>query len=169
MVIKEYFLEGLRTCDINLLPDERGFFAEALRLDWKDFISDEIVQANMSLTYPGIIRAWHRHVRGQVDYFLVLRGASKICAYSEKTQQLVEIVAGGSRPVLIRMPGYYFHGFKTVDDAFVTQVWHQTTTLYVTVHEGADEKGAVVGKGILHIEPLDFAKQMTTMSVTNAP
>ena len=57
--------------DINLLPDERGFFAETLRTDWNDFIDEWVAQANLSFSYPGIVRAWHRHLRGQVDYFLV--------------------------------------------------------------------------------------------------
>ncbi len=31
---KEYALAGVKTQEINLIPDERGFFAEALRQDW---------------------------------------------------------------------------------------------------------------------------------------
>lgn len=64
---------------------------------------------------------------------------------------------------------FFFAGFKRVDDSSLLQLWPQTTTLYVTVYEGADETGPVFGKGILHIEPLDFARQMTTMKVINAP
>lgn len=64
---------------------------------------------------------------------------------------------------------YFFHGFKRVDDSSILELWPQTTTLYVTVYEGADATGPVYGKGILHIEPLDFARQMTTMKVINAP
>ena len=115
-MIKEYQLEGIRSYEINVLPDERGFFAEALRRDWADFIPDEIVQANISFSYPGIVRAWHRHNRGQVDYFLVLKGTSKICAYDEKKRSLVEIIANGNKPQLIRIPGHYYHGFKAIAD-----------------------------------------------------
>ena len=115
-MIKEYPLEGIRTYDINLLPDERGFFAEAIRKDWSEFIPDDIAQANISFSYPGIIRAWHRHVRGQVDYFLVLKGASKICAYDDKKQSLVEIIGNGVKPTLIRIPGHYYHGFRAIAD-----------------------------------------------------
>ncbi len=64
---------------------------------------------------------------------------------------------------------YYFHGFKKVDDSCVTELWPQTTTLYVTVYDGPDKSAPVFGKGILHIEPLDFARQMTTMKAINAP
>lgn len=115
-MMKEFPLEGIRIYDINILPDERGSFAEVMRKDWGNFIPDDIVQANLSFTYPGIVRAWHRHVRGQVDYFLVLRGASKICAYDEKTQRLVEVIASGTRPMLLRMEGRYYHGFKAIAD-----------------------------------------------------
>jgi dTDP-4-dehydrorhamnose 3,5-epimerase len=115
-MIKEYPLEGIRTYEINVLPDERGFFAEALRKDWSGFIPDDIVQANLSFTYPGVIRAWHRHNRGQVDYFLILKGASKICAYDDKKQSLVEIIGSGAKPFLVRIPGHYYHGFRAIAD-----------------------------------------------------
>jgi len=77
------------------------------------------VQANLSRSYPGVIRAWHRHVRGQNDYFLVTKGSMKICAYddnpnSETRGELVEIIASEEKLQLIRIPGYYWHGTKTL-------------------------------------------------------
>ena len=102
--------------------DERGFFAEILRDDWKDLLSeDKLVQANLSFTYPGMIRAWHRHDRGQVDYFVVLKGSLKICAYDDKPGsstkgQLDEIVASGEKLQVVRIPGHYWHGTKTLGD-----------------------------------------------------
>lgn len=62
---------------------------------------------------------------------------------------------------------WYFDGFKVVRDDSALDIWHDTSTLYITLHEGSSA-GSVLGKGILHIEPADFAKQMTTMQVTNA-
>jgi dTDP-4-dehydrorhamnose 3,5-epimerase len=112
--MKEYPLEGVRTYDLNILPDERGFFAEALRQDWHNFIDEPVVQANLSSSYPGTVRAWHRHLRGQVDYYLVIKGAMKICAYDEKTGKLAEVIASGDKPTLVRIPGHYLHGTKTV-------------------------------------------------------
>jgi dTDP-4-dehydrorhamnose 3,5-epimerase len=115
--MKEYALKGVKVQEINLIPDERGFFAEALRQDWKDLLEEEwIVQANISYSYPNIVRAWHKHERGQVDYFLVLKGAMKICAYEEETGKLVEIIASGEKPSIVRIPGKYLHGTKTVSN-----------------------------------------------------
>jgi len=113
--MKEYPLKGVRAQEINILPDERGFFTEALRLDWKELLENEwIEQANISYSYPNMIRAWHRHERGQIDYFLVIKGAMKICAFDEKTGKMIEIVASGEKPTLVRIPGHFLHGTKTV-------------------------------------------------------
>jgi dTDP-4-dehydrorhamnose 3,5-epimerase len=114
--MKEYPLPGIRSQDINLMPDERGFFTEVLRQDWKELIDEWVVQANMSYSFPGMVRAWHRHDRGQVDYFLVVQGAAKICAYDEKTQRLVEVIGNGRKPSITRIPGFYLHGFKAISD-----------------------------------------------------
>ncbi|HWC00208.1 MAG TPA: alpha/beta fold hydrolase [Bryobacteraceae bacterium] len=63
---------------------------------------------------------------------------------------------------------FAFHGFKVVHNNPVLEVWHDTSTLYITLFDGEDESKPVLGRGILHILPQDFAKQMTTMQVTNA-
>lgn len=113
-VIREYALEGVRTRELDILPDERGFVSEAMREDWWDFIDEGIVQVNLSCSYPNTVRAWHRHLRGQVDYFLVLKGAMKICAYDEESGRLAEVIASEQKPQLVRIPGHYYHGTKTI-------------------------------------------------------
>lgn len=116
--------------ELKKFPDERGFFSEILRQDWKDLLGDEwIAQANLSYSYPGIVRAWHRHLKGQVDYFIVVKGAMKICAYDEKTKQLDEIIASEHKLQVVRIPGHYWHGTKTVGNEpsltiyFVTRLY----------------------------------------------
>ena len=123
-------LEGVRIYELKKIPDERGFFVELLRRDWKEILGDEwIVQANLSYSYPGVIRAWHRHLRGQTDYFIVLQGAMRICAYDEKTGQLDEIIASEHKLQIVRIPGHYWHGTKTISDKpsltlyFVTRLY----------------------------------------------
>ncbi|MCL4435497.1 MAG: dTDP-4-dehydrorhamnose 3,5-epimerase family protein [Thaumarchaeota archaeon] len=103
-------------------PDERGFFAEIVREDWKEFFEDKmIVQLNLAKSYPGIIKAWHRHVRGQIDYVIVLQGSFKIVAYddnegSETIGQLQEIISSDEVLQVVRIPGHYWHGFKAIGD-----------------------------------------------------
>jgi dTDP-4-dehydrorhamnose 3,5-epimerase len=118
--IRELTLPGIKLADLARFPDERGVFMEIIRIDWKELLDgDEILQVNMSVTYPGIIRAWHRHARGQTDYFLVLKGSIKVCAYDDEEGSptrghLVEVVLSEDRMQILRVPGKYWHGFKVV-------------------------------------------------------
>ena len=59
---------------------------------------------------------------------------------------------------------FFFEGYKQIIDDDGLDLWKDTTTLYVTVHEG-DREGPVTAKGIVTIHLADFAKQMTTMKV----
>ena len=115
--MKEYSLKGVKTHELRILSDERGFFTEALRQDWTEFLEDEsIIQTNISYSYPNIVRAWNKHLRGQRDHFLVLKGAMKICAYDETTGKMAEVIGSEKKPIIIRIPGKYLHGTKTVSN-----------------------------------------------------
>jgi dTDP-4-dehydrorhamnose 3,5-epimerase len=101
-----------------------------MRKDWTDiFAEDKLIQANLSLTYPTVIRAWHRHLTGQTDYFIALKGAIKICAYDEETEELTEIVSTGNDTQIVRMPGHYWHGFKAIGNE-PAMLLYFTTKLY---------------------------------------
>lgn len=63
---------------------------------------------------------------------------------------------------------YYFEGYKVIRDNPAYDVWHDATTLYIALYDGASNTAAVLGKGILVIRPQDFLDQLTTMRVTNA-
>lgn len=128
--VKELWLPGMKLAEIERFVDERGLFHELMRSDWRELLgNDVIVQVNMSVTYPGIIRAWHRHLRGQVDYFFVARGSAKICAYDDETKHLVEVVLSDAKPQILRVPGHYWHGFKALGIEPVYLVYF-TTRLY---------------------------------------
>lgn len=128
-------LPGIQVHLLKKLVDDRGYFMEALRADWHELLGgDTIVQANLSMSYPGMIRAWHRHLRGQVDYFLVFRGAMRICAYdgasdSPTRGELTEVVASGEVPQLVRIPGHYWHGTMALG-AEPSLTMYFTTRLY---------------------------------------
>ena len=76
----------------------------------------------------------------------------------------------GARQMLYSMPlvaddgrRFLLEGFKQIHDDDGLDLWKDTTTLYVTVHEGDGTTGPVAAKGIVTIHLADFAKQMTTM------
>ncbi|MGA2987972.1 MAG: alpha/beta fold hydrolase [Terriglobia bacterium] len=63
---------------------------------------------------------------------------------------------------------FYFDGFKQTHPDSVFQSWPATSTLYITIYDGESATSPILGKGILHIAPEDFARQMTTMKIINA-
>jgi dTDP-4-dehydrorhamnose 3,5-epimerase len=131
-------LKGIIIKPLNRFCDERGSFTELIRTDWKEILGeDQIVQANFSTTFPAIIRAWHRHLRGQIDYFLVLKGALKICAYDDESQELDEIISTEQNLQIVRIPGHYWHGFKVISNNTSWLVYF-TTKLYN--HNNPDEE-----------------------------
>jgi len=123
-------LKGIVVKPLKRACDERGCFTEIMREDWKDLLGqDRLVQTNFSTTYPGVIRAWHRHNRGQVDYFIALKGTLKICAYDDKTKELDEVISTGLDLQVLRVPGHYWHGFKAVGNEPAFLIYF-TTNLY---------------------------------------
>jgi dTDP-4-dehydrorhamnose 3,5-epimerase len=108
-------LEGIKIKPLIRSFDERGSFTELMRLDWKDFLGEDIfVQANLSVSYPGIIRAWHKHVLNQVDYFICVKGTIKICTYDDETRELDEFISTGYDVKIVKVLGQYWHGFKAI-------------------------------------------------------
>ncbi len=62
---------------------------------------------------------------------------------------------------------YYFEGFKVVHNDPGFDIWADTTTLYITVHDGDRLTSPVLGQGIVKIQPADFLHQLSTLQVTN--
>lgn len=62
---------------------------------------------------------------------------------------------------------YWFEGLKVIHDDRGQDTWRDTTTLYVTVHDGPDADSPVLGQGIMRIAVGDFMRQLTTMRATD--
>lgn len=60
---------------------------------------------------------------------------------------------------------YYFRGHKHVRVGWPWRAWRETTTLYVTLHEG-DGAGPVIGAGILRLNFFDLLALMGTFHAT---
>lgn len=56
-------------------------------------------------------------------------------------------------------------GFKRIHDDAGLDLWRDTTTLFVTIHAGQDERAPITARGRLHIEPSDFARQLMTLRI----
>ncbi|MFB6265432.1 MAG: alpha/beta fold hydrolase, partial [Bradymonadaceae bacterium] len=62
---------------------------------------------------------------------------------------------------------YRFEGVKTVRDDPELDVWSDTTTLDTTVRQSGED-GEVVARGVLEIDLVDLARQLTTVGVSGA-
>jgi len=113
-------IEGVIVKEIKKFMDERGFFSELLRKDWSDITQDDaILQINLSQSHPNIVRAWHRHSRGQIDYFICIKGSIKVCAYDDRKdsstyRELDEIILSEECLKVARIPGILWHGYKAI-------------------------------------------------------
>jgi predicted acylesterase/phospholipase RssA len=58
---------------------------------------------------------------------------------------------------------YYLEGTKTIRDDRGPDLWRDTTRLYCRLHEGADERGPVVGAGVLKLGLGDLLKLVSSM------
>jgi cholesterol oxidase len=63
---------------------------------------------------------------------------------------------------------FWFQGTKYIKHERGIDLWPDTTTLYVTVTAGEGPGGALVARGVLHIKPRDFLKQLRATRAVNA-
>ena len=62
---------------------------------------------------------------------------------------------------------YCFNGVKHVGAGSIVRSWSETTTLYTTLHAGADPSARVVGAGVLRLTPAAFVKQLVSFAPVN--
>jgi dTDP-4-dehydrorhamnose 3,5-epimerase len=121
--------------DLQINADERGDLTEVWRSDWELYEGEDNPEmAYVSESYPGIIRAWHRHVQGQIDHYTVPHGRIKIGIYDDREGsptrgELDTHVIGDGNMQAIRIPGDCWHGFKVIGDERAT-VLNFPTSLY---------------------------------------
>jgi len=111
-------IDGIEVRCLEVNTDERGRLVETFRTDWEEF-DPEPAMSYYSVTDPGIVRAWHRHKRGQVDYFTCPKGRITIGVYDERAGsstngELNRFKIGEHDQQLVRIPGDCWHGFKAI-------------------------------------------------------
>ena len=119
--------------------DDRGFFQEILRDD--DELLRRFGQASLSMSYPGVIKAFHYHER-QDDLWFFPVGSAQVVLYDLRpdspTQGLTDVLyAGEDIPILIVIPVGVLHGYRVLGSKPLMIVYF-TTESYTA--ENPDEK-----------------------------
>jgi len=107
--------------DLKKNADERGYFVELLRADWGQFLAgDRPVQHSLSVSEPGVIRAWHKHDKGQNDYLVCIDGSVKLCIFDEREESKTKgeldefFLDSRERLQLARIVGSCWHGYRVL-------------------------------------------------------
>lgn len=108
--------------------DERGYFMEILRDD--DGLLSRFGQSSYTISYPGVIKAFHWHEH-QDDLWFIASGMAKVVLFDlrkdsptyGKTQV---IITGELDPMLILIPRGVAHGYKVLGDKPLGLFYHTT-------------------------------------------
>lgn len=111
-------IDGVKTKQLRVIPDQRGRLMEILRRD--DELFEQFGQAYMTTAYPGVVKAWHYH-RIQSDNFAVVHGMMEIALYDSRegspTKGEVNVFrVGVHNPMLVHIPPLVYHGFKSIGE-----------------------------------------------------
>jgi dTDP-4-dehydrorhamnose 3,5-epimerase len=109
-------IDGVKTKNLKVIPDERGWLMEILRSD--DNVFEKFGQVYFTSAYPGIVKGWHLHKK-QIDNFVCVNGMVKVVLYdvrenSPTHNELNEFFIGEKNPMLISIPPFIYHGFKAI-------------------------------------------------------
>ena len=116
-VSKHPQIDGVKTKNLRLIPDERGWLLEILRADEHDLFT-KFGQVYVSATYPGVVKAWHYH-KEQVDNFACIAGMVKLVLIDTRPDSrtngaINEFFVGTQNPVLVQVPKLVYHGWKCI-------------------------------------------------------
>jgi dTDP-4-dehydrorhamnose 3,5-epimerase len=109
---------GVLVSDLVVHPDDRGRLFEILRNDDPAFTG--FGQAYVTTTYPGVVKAWHRHAR-QDDVFCCLSGMIKLVIHDRREGSLSvgltdEIWLGEHKLRRVHVPRGTWHGWVCVSE-----------------------------------------------------
>lgn len=136
-------MEKTNIITLNTHVDSRGSFTEIFKN-----LPDIIVQVNLSISLPGIKRAWHRH-RHQVDYICVLQGKVTICLSQEKEKneerKIQKFYLTNSPLQLVRIEKNVWHGTRNMGK-LPAMILYGHTSLYNPFDPDEEKKELLEGE-----------------------
>lgn len=116
-------IEGVLVTRLKKVVNPRGHLMEVQRAD--DSHYSGFGQAYVTMTNPGVVKAWYRHHK-QIDQIALIKGELLLVLFDTRPESatcnaLTEIRIQEDEPQLIRIPPGVWHGFQAVgsDPAFL--------------------------------------------------
>jgi dTDP-4-dehydrorhamnose 3,5-epimerase len=123
-------IDGVIIKKLRVIPDQRGRVMEILRCD--DDLFQKFGQVYMTTTYPGVVKAWHKHEK-QADHIACVAGMIKMALYdgrpgSPTFKEINEFYLGLHNPLLVKVPAGVYHGWMGVspEEAVIINVPTET-------------------------------------------
>jgi dTDP-4-dehydrorhamnose 3,5-epimerase len=121
-------IEGVITKKLIRHCDDRGFFMEILRDD--DELLSRFGQASMSMSYPGVIKAFHYHER-QDDLWFFPVGNAQVVLHDLREGSTTKgetnvFYMGETNPMLLVIPKGVAHGYRVLGNIPVVITYYTT-------------------------------------------
>lgn len=122
-------IEGVKVKKLVKHCDDRGFFAELVRDDEPELLS-RFGQASCSMSYPGVIKAFHYHEK-QDDLWFFPSGNAQVVLYdlregsSTKGETNVYYM-GEENPIMLLIPKGVAHGYRVLGQKPATIIYFTT-------------------------------------------
>ncbi|USK72897.1 dTDP-4-dehydrorhamnose 3,5-epimerase family protein [Peribacillus frigoritolerans] len=122
-------IEGVKVKKLVKHCDDRGFFAELVRDDEPDLLS-RFGQASCSMSYPGVIKAFHYHEK-QDDLWFFPSGNAQIVLYDlregSSTKGETDVYyMGEENPIMLLIPKGVAHGYRVLGQKPATILYFTT-------------------------------------------
>lgn len=109
-------IDGVMVKKLIKHPDDRGFFMEIARDD--DNLLKKFGQISMSLTYPGVIKAFHFHQKQDDLWFFPVGNAQTVLFDQRETSATFghtdTYYLGENNPLLLLIPAGVAHGYRVL-------------------------------------------------------
>ncbi|MED4080642.1 dTDP-4-dehydrorhamnose 3,5-epimerase family protein [Halalkalibacterium halodurans] len=132
-------IEGVKVKRLTKYCDDRGFFAELVRDD--EHLLEHFGQASVSMSYPGVIKAFHYHDE-QDDLWYFPSGNAQVVLHdlrpNSKTAGITDVYyMGEENPILLLIPKGVAHGYRVLGGKPATIIYFTTKSYN---RESPDEK-----------------------------
>lgn len=133
-------IEGVRVKQLTKYCDDRGYFAELVRDDEPELLK-RFGQASISMSYPGVIKAFHYHDY-QDDLWCFPSGNAQVVLYdlretSPSYGKTDVFYMGEENSILLLIPKGVAHGYRVLGQKPATIVYFTTESYN---REKPDEK-----------------------------
>jgi len=119
-------IDSVKIKKLKVIPDERGRLMEIMRAD--DDLFSRFGQVCVSTTYPGVVKAWHKHMK-QTDNVACVRGMIKLALYDSRKdsptfKEVNQFYLGIHNPMLVQIPPDIYHGWMCVsqEEAIIVNI-----------------------------------------------